>query len=126
MEDLQPAGGAVDEVDDVVEPGGQEVDVLAVERSDEHAVEPGHHVMGDLVSLVLESLDLVDDGASPVAVGREELPLQPGSLHGVRGDGGEQLEEFLIARQESHCNVRVTGGKKITRPLTGAQRGRAS
>ena len=73
MEDLQPAGRAVDQVDDVVQPRGEHVDVLAVERRDEHPVEPGHDVVGDLVGLVLQPLDLVHDGRPPVGVGPQQV-----------------------------------------------------
>ena len=81
VEDLEPARGAVDQVDDVVQPGGQEVDVLPVERGDEHPVEPGHHVVGDLVGLVLQPLDLVDDArrggcARPAAAPAAAGPLR--------------------------------------------------
>src|SRR6185436_6974562 len=37
--------------------------------------------------------------------------LEPaGRFHGEGGDGGEEVEELFVARQESQCNVRVTGG----------------
>jgi hypothetical protein len=69
VEDQQPAGGAVDEVDDVVQAGGEEVDVLPVERGDEHPVQPGDDLVGDLVGLVLQPLDLIHDGGAPWGVG---------------------------------------------------------
>src|SRR5438105_7113491 len=44
-------------VQHVVQPRGQPVDVVAIERGDERRVERGHDAMGDLVALVLEALD---------------------------------------------------------------------
>ena len=44
---------AIDQIDHVVQPGGQHMDVFPVQRRDEDPVEPGHHVMGDLVRLML-------------------------------------------------------------------------
>ena len=52
-EDVEPPGRPIDQVDYVVEAGGQQVDVLAVERGDEHPVEAADYFVGDLVGLVL-------------------------------------------------------------------------
>ena len=100
MKDLEPPGGAVDQVHDVVESGGEEVDVLTVERGDEHPVEAGDHVVGDLVGQVLEALDLVHDGAALVAIGAEQVVNRAGGLDVQGGDRGEQVEELLIAGQQ--------------------------
>ena len=59
-----------------------------------------HHVVGDLVGLVLEPLDLVDDRAAPVVLGAQQLLLQPGRLDGERGDRGEEVEELFVAWAE--------------------------
>ena len=76
-EDVEPARGAVDEVDDVVQPGGEEVDVLPVERGDEHPVEPGDDLVGDLVGQVLQPLDLIHDGGALRRVGRSSSCCRP-------------------------------------------------
>jgi hypothetical protein len=55
-----------------------------------------------LVGLVLEALDLVDDGAPAALVGPEELLLQLGGLDGELGHGAEEIEEFLVAGQQAH------------------------
>ena len=81
VEHLEPPGGAVDQVHDVVQPGGQEVDVLPVERGDEHPVQPGDHLVGDLVGLVLQPLDLVDDRRPPLGIRAEQVLLQLRRLH---------------------------------------------
>ena len=107
MEHQQPPGGAVDQVDDVVQPGGQEVDVLPVERGDEHPVEPGDHLVGHLVRLVLQPLDLVHDRGPPLGLGPEQLLQQIRRLYREGGDGAEEVEEFLVARKEPHS---VTSG----------------
>ena len=46
-------GGGGCTVGDVVLPGREEVDVFPVQGRDEYPVEPGHHLMGHLVGLVL-------------------------------------------------------------------------
>ena len=84
-----------------------------------------HHVVGHLVGLVLEPLDLVHDHAAPVGVGAQQVLLQPGGLHREGGDRREQVEELLVAGQEPHCHIQVTGGGKIT-PLPGRPHSRSS
>jgi hypothetical protein len=46
-------GGLLDRVDDVVQLGGERVDVLTVEGGDEGGVEPGQDGVGDAVAFVL-------------------------------------------------------------------------
>jgi hypothetical protein len=117
VEDVEPAGGAVDQVHHVVQPGGQRVNILPVERGDEHPVQPAHDVVSHLVGQVLQALDLVHDHAAAVLLGPQQLLLQAGGLHGVLGDRGEEVKELLVAGQEAHGHVRVTGRGKITPPL---------
>ena len=66
----------VDRVHHVVERAGQRVDVFAVERRDERAVQPLDDLVRQEVALVLDFLDLV--GLVPDrALGREHLLEQP-------------------------------------------------
>jgi hypothetical protein len=46
-------GGLLDRVDDVVQLGGERIDVLTVEGGDEGGVEPGQDGVGDAVAFVL-------------------------------------------------------------------------
>ena len=46
-------GGLLDRVDDIVQLGGEGVDVLTVERGDEGGVEPSQDGVGDVVAFVL-------------------------------------------------------------------------
>ena len=48
-------------------------------------------------------------GAAAVVLDPEQLLLQPGRLDGERGDRREEVEEFFVAWQQTHCNIRVTG-----------------
>ena len=51
-------GNLLDVVEDVVETGREGVDVLVVERGDEGSIQGAHDLVGKLVALVLEGLDL--------------------------------------------------------------------
>ena len=59
LEGPHPAGHALDAVEDVVEAAGQVVDVLPLERRDEGVAELGEELVGDVVALVLDRLDLL-------------------------------------------------------------------
>src|SRR6185436_12986139 len=61
--DDQPLGHCLDEIQDVVQPGGEIVDVLAVDRRDERGVQPLDDLVGDDVPGVLDFLDGVGLGA---------------------------------------------------------------
>src|SRR4051794_18743549 len=92
-------GHLLDEVDDVVERGGQRVDVLAVDRSDERGVQPLDDVVRDAVALLLAD----DDVARQLAlVGPAvEHPLQ--ELGGADDVGArllEEVEELALLRSE--------------------------
>jgi hypothetical protein len=62
--------------------------------------------VGDLVGLVLQPLDLVHDDAAAVALGAQQVLLEPRGLHGERGDGGEEVEELLIPGEQAHVTSR--------------------
>ena len=109
VEDLGAAGGAVDRVHHVVQIGCELVDVLAIERRDECAVESVHHLVRDLVGLVLESLDRLDVGDAALG-GRVEQVVQMLRRDRVaRGDRDEQVEELFFPGQEAHGRPRVIG-----------------
>ena len=56
------------------------MDVLAIERRDEGAVEPGDDGVGDLVGLVLQHLDELDRGPARIALLGEQLDQSPRGL----------------------------------------------
>jgi hypothetical protein len=72
---LYPVCGSVDQVYHVIEPRSQQVDVFPVERGDEHAIQPGHDLVGDLVGLMLQSLDCINDRPAPGRVSPEKVQL---------------------------------------------------
>ncbi len=96
MKDLRAAGGAVDRVHHVVQIGRELVDVLAIERRDEGAIEPVHHFVRDLVSLVLQSLDRLDAGDAAIGRRVEQLAQMLGRDFVARGDLDEQVEELFF------------------------------
>ena len=107
VEHLHLAGAAVHQVHHVVEARGQHVDVFAVERRDEGAVQPGHHLVRDDVGLVLQPLDGLHDREPAVHFGGQQHLQLLGGFDVEGGDLGEEVEEPLISRQEAHCNVPV-------------------
>ena len=101
--ELQPLGGGVDEVEDVVERGGQRVDVLAVHRRDERGVELLEDPMRDLVAVALGLLDhhplLVDIGI----VLQQVLEL-PRALDHILRLLDEHIEELFFSWYESQAH----------------------
>ena len=116
VEDLEPPGGAVDQVDDVVQPGGQEVDVLPVERGDEHPVEPGDHLVGDLVGLVLQPLDLIHDSRPrAVASARSSSCRSAADSTVMAATALNRSKNFSSRGSRRICHIHVAGlsGGKI-------------
>ena len=108
----------VDGVHHVVERPGQLVDVFAINRRDERAVEALDDLVGQEVALVLDFLDLV--GLVPDRlVGREHLFEQARALLQLVGHArGSRRRTFLLAE---------SGGKPIEIPqTTDARRATAS
>jgi hypothetical protein len=105
VEDLRPARGPVDQVDHVIQPRGQLVNVLPVERGDEAPVEAGDHLVGELIALVLQPLDGLYHEGSPVGRGLQQVFHHACGLDRPLGNGGEQVEEILVAGQESHVRL---------------------
>src|SRR6185436_1473986 len=89
----------VDQVDDVVDPAGELVDVLAVDRRDEGAVEPVDDLVRDLVAGVLDVLDALG-ALLEVVEALEQLDEEPGALVRVAGGALEELEEVLLLGHE--------------------------
>ena len=92
--------GGVDRVHHVVERPGEGVDVFAIERRDEGAVQALDDLVRDEVALVLDFLDLV--GLVPDGpLGREHLFEEHRALLRLFGEGDEVVEKSLFARNES-------------------------
>ena len=96
-------GRGVDRVHDVVEDARERVDVFAIERRDERAMQALDDLVGDEVALVLDFLDLV--GLVPDRpLGREHLLEERRALLNLLGERDEIVEEPLFARNESECH----------------------
>ncbi len=90
----------VHEVHDVVEPRGQAVDVLPVERRDEGAVDPPDDVVGGLVGGVLGVAHPLRDGLAVVTVA-QHLGEQLGAVDQVAGGRGQQVVERRVRGTEA-------------------------
>jgi hypothetical protein len=99
----------VDRVHHVVERAGERVDVLAVERRDERAVQPLDDLVREEVALVLDFLDLdVEAEAEAAVVAAGERCARGGSAR------------ILMSRRGVGCRCRVRSPKgqhRETRPV---------
>src|SRR5919204_1848823 len=93
-------GGLLDEVDDVVELGGEPVDVFAVDWRDEGGVGPLDDVVRDPVTLLLGEQDLAREAAL-VGPLLEHLLQHAGGPEGVLAGLIEEIEEDPVARNEA-------------------------
>ena len=66
--DHERLGDRLDPVDDVVQSRRELVDVLAIERRDERVLEPSRDLLVDLVTALLECLDVGDPGLQAVVL----------------------------------------------------------
>jgi len=110
VEDLRAARDAVDHVHHVVQVGRELVDIFAIERCDEGAVQPVHHFVGDLVGLVLEPFDRFDVTDAALGRRREQVAQVLRRLLVPRSHRDEQVEELFFPGQQAHGRVsRVRG-----------------
>src|SRR6185369_12650203 len=98
LEEGETAHRAVDQVDDVVEANGELVNVLPVDRRDERPVDPAEDLVGNLVALVLEPLDLLRDSGNR-RLAAEELVEDARALMDARRHVAEPVEVLLVARE---------------------------
>src|SRR2546426_3002587 len=119
--DPHPLGHRLDEVQHVVQPGGEVVDVLAVDRRDERGVQPLDDLVGDDVAGVLDLLDRV--GLGP-GVGEivELLAQQLGRLDDVLRLLIEQVEEADLTRDQVEHGHPECNGKVINPPAEAPRR----
>src|SRR3954447_18994873 len=99
-------GHLLGQIDDVVQPGGQLDDVLALDRRDERLIEPADDVVGDAIALVLAHED-VPGPLARLRVVAQHLVEQVGRANVVRGRLLEEVEELALlgsedARQPGH------------------------
>ena len=74
------------------------MDVLPIERRDERAVEPVHHLVGDLVGLVLQPLDPLHDRGAALRGRVEQVTQQLGGFLVAIGHLDKQVEELFFTR----------------------------
>src|SRR4051812_30197924 len=86
-------------VDDVVERRGERVDVLAVDRRDEHLVEAADDVVRDPVALLLADQDVARERGG-LRIAAQQLVQQVGGPLDVAGGLLEQVEELAVPRHE--------------------------
>ena len=99
-------GYLLDEVEDVVEPRDEPVDVLPIERGDECVLQLVPDVVAELVAALLEVDQLAGEPLTLV-VGAEELVEHARGREDVLGVLDEHVEELFLARDErkTHCRV---------------------
>ena len=96
-----PLGGRLDEVHDVVHLGDQAEDVVAIDGRDEDLVQALHHVVGDVVALVLDGLDpRAGLRGGDLALGH--LDEGPAPFDGLLRVFLEVVEEGFFPGQKSH------------------------
>ena len=79
------------------------MDVFAVERRDEGAVEAVHHLVRHLVRFLLEALQRLDVRRTAVRRGFEQIAQKLSRFLVAIGDLGEEVEELFITRQQTHA-----------------------
>ena len=120
MRDLvEPRHGRrrVDGVHHVVERDGQRVDVLAVERRDERAVQPVDDGARPAVAAVLDVLDGSALAMSGGSLGSICLSSSRAAAD-LLGEADEVVEEVLLARDQTEngpCHLVMGVGEAITR-----------
>src|SRR4051794_38933107 len=97
--EAEVVGDLLGVVDDIVERGRERVDVLAVDRRDEHLVEAADDVVRDPVALLLADQDVARH-AGVLRVAAQHLVEQVGRAHDVAGGLLEEVEELTVSRHE--------------------------
>src|SRR5262245_43682760 len=97
-------GDVLDEIQDVIHPGNEQVDLVAVERRDEGLVQQRDRLVGDLVRAALGLVDATGVVVGGAGVGHQ-LAERLAALDDLRGVGVEELEEPALAGHQlvQHC-----------------------
>ncbi len=96
-----PLGRRFHEVHDIVHLRNQTKDVVAVNGCDEYFVQTFHHVVGDVIALVLDDLDL-RTGLRRGDLALGHLDERPAPIDGFLRVFLEVVEEGFFPRQKSH------------------------
>ena len=115
-------GRGVDRIHDVVERDRERVDVLAIERGDEAAIEPVDDRSRQALAGVFRLLDDVRRGHVG-RVARQHLFEGTRALPDLLGELHEIFEELLVARNQAEAHVTSTndasylGGPRVKNRL---------
>ena len=92
-------GDGIDGIDDVVHPANQLVDVFAIKRRDERAIEPIQRLMREVIGFVFVVADLLQLGAD---IGKRppHFPQMLRRRDRVARDVLEQIEKNGVLRQQ--------------------------
>jgi len=110
-----PARGAVEQVDDIVELRREAVNVLAVDRRDEAAIDPRADIVREHIRFVFDGLDGGDVMIEPVRFGQQAIQETGCFLESLR-QLVEENEKAFVAWDEAH-GVSSEVAKATRRPL---------
>jgi hypothetical protein len=99
VKDRNPPGSTVDQIDDFIQVSGQRVNVLAVKRRHERAVDPVDGVMRQVIGLVLERLYMGDVLIELLRVLEKLVKERRRARHPV-GHLCEEVVELVVAWNE--------------------------
>jgi hypothetical protein len=96
----EAGAGSIDEIEDIIQLGGQLVNVFPIEGSDECLVEFGQNGMGEFIALAFDAVNLFDLFFDIPVVGEK---INQGTSPGdeVVGHRGEHREEAVIPGNEA-------------------------
>ncbi len=96
--------GVFQQVEDVVHPGDELVDVVAVDRGDEGFVQQFDGIVGDPVGLLFDAFDGMHADFEVVEAGHE-LDHLGGALDAQIGMLLEQLKKFSLAGHQTSKHI---------------------
>src|SRR5581483_10607572 len=94
----------LDSIQNVIETGGQRVDIFRVDRGDEGAIQPNIDFMNDLVAFLLERLNAGGERRGAVA-GIRRLSKQCRRPYSLVDVLQKQPVKLFVAREQSHRKV---------------------
>src|SRR5215204_3548661 len=101
VEHRHPPGGPVDQVNDVVQLSREEVDILAIDRRHEAAIDARTHIVREHIGFVFDSLDSRDVVLEPIGFGEQSVQQSRRFLESL-SQLVEQDEEAFVAWNEAH------------------------
>ena len=107
----QAVTGAEDEIEDVIERRGQQVNVFAVEGRDEGLVQLDQDAVRHVVAAVLDLLDLLHgSGHLLIVVVVQQVGQDLRTLDHVVRDFREHVEKLGVTRDEAHDRLQAAAG----------------